>query len=52
MIEDGVSLFVEIGAGAALKGMIRRIDKSASVVNVSGPGDIEAAREAIRGTRG
>lgn len=52
MIEGGVSLFVEIGAGAALKGMIRRIDRSATVINVSGPADLEAARGAIRGIRG
>lgn len=51
MIDDGVTLFVEIGEGAALKGMIRRIDKSVPTVNLRGPEDLETVREAIRGVR-
>ncbi len=47
MIADGVTLFVEIGAGAALKGMIRRIDRSIPTVNLRGPADLDAVREAI-----
>lgn len=51
IIDDGVTLFVEIGAGAALKGMIKRIDKSVPTVNLRGPGDLEAVREAIQQAR-
>ena len=47
MLEDGVGLFVEIGPGKVLSGMLRRIDKSAGRVNVESPADIEAARAAI-----
>ena len=51
MLEDGVRLFVEIGPGRALAGMIKRIDKSAPCVNVEGPGDLEGARSALRAAR-
>jgi len=51
MIEDGVSLFVEIGEGAALKGMIKRIDKAVPTVNLRGPVDLDPVREAIRVAR-
>lgn len=52
MLADGVGLFVEIGPGKALTGMIRRIDKDALRCNVESPADFEAAREAIARTRG
>ncbi|MFT3923043.1 MAG: ACP S-malonyltransferase [Myxococcales bacterium] len=52
MIADGVTLFVEIGAGKVLSGLIRRIDKTASCVNVQGPADLGPAREAIAKARG
>ena len=52
MLEDGVTLFVEIGAGKALAGMIKRIDKATPCVNVEAPADLPAAREAIRAHRG
>lgn len=51
MVEDGVGLFVEIGAGSALKGMIRRIAKEVPTLPVRGPADFEAAREAIAQAR-
>jgi [acyl-carrier-protein] S-malonyltransferase len=51
MLEDGVTLFVEIGPGRVLTGMIKRIDKAAASVNVEGPGDLQAARDAIRAQR-
>lgn len=47
MVADGVGLFVEIGAGAALKGMIKRIVKDVEAISVQGPADLDAAREAI-----
>lgn len=51
MIADGVSLFVEIGAGKVLSGLARRIDKSATCVSVQTPQDFEAARNAIATAR-
>jgi len=52
MLEDGVGLFVEIGVGKALTGMIKRISKDALRVNVETPADLEAARAAIDKARG
>lgn len=52
MIAEGVGLFVEIGPGKALSGMIRRIDKGAARINVEAPKDFEAARAAIAQARG
>ena len=52
MLEDGVSLFVEIGPGRVLAGMIKRIAKEVPCVNVESPDDFEAARAAIRAQRG
>jgi len=50
MLEDGVGLFVEIGPGKALTGMIRRIDKDVARCNVESPADFDATREAIART--
>jgi [acyl-carrier-protein] S-malonyltransferase len=51
MLEDGVGLFVEIGPGKALTGMIKRIDKNALRANIESPADFEAARAAIQKCR-
>ncbi len=51
MVADGVTLFVEIGAGSALKGMIKRIAKDVEAVSVQGPADLDAARAAIASAR-
>ena len=47
MIDDGVSLFVEVGPGRVLSGLLARIHKGAGRVSVQGPKDFDAAREAI-----
>ena len=47
MIDDGVSLFVEVGPGRVLSGLLVRIDRGAGRVSVQGPSDFDAAREAI-----
>lgn len=52
MVADGVVLFVEVGAGAALKGMIKRIAPEVEAISVQGPADFEAARQAIARVRG
>jgi [acyl-carrier-protein] S-malonyltransferase len=51
MIADGVSLFVEVGPGRVLSGLLVRIDKRAGRVSVQGPADFDAAREAIAEAR-
>lgn len=52
MVKDGVTLFVEVGPGKVLDGLIKRIDKSAKRISVQSPADFEAARAAIREARG
>jgi [acyl-carrier-protein] S-malonyltransferase len=51
MIDDGVSLFVEVGPGRVLSGLLARIDKGAGRVSVQGPPDFDAAKEAIAEAR-
>lgn len=51
MVEDGVTLFVEIGPGKVLTGLIGRITKDAKAVSVQSPSDFAAAREAIAAAR-
>ncbi|MGB8328939.1 MAG: ACP S-malonyltransferase [Polyangiales bacterium] len=51
MIGDGVSLFVEVGPGRVLSGLLARIDRSAGRVSVQRPADFAAAREAIAAAR-
>jgi len=46
MAAQGVTEFWEIGAGKALSGMIRRIEKDAVSRNVGGAADVVAARDA------
>lgn len=43
MVGQGVTEFWEIGAGKALSGMIRRIERSAAVKAVGTPDDVKAA---------
>ena len=52
MIDDGVSLFVEVGPGRVLSGLLVRIDKHAGRVSVQGPSDFAAAKDAIAEVRG
>ena len=49
MAGQGVTDLAEIGAGKALSGMARRIDRELSCVAVNGAGDVAKAVEAIRG---
>lgn len=42
MIAEGVTEFVEVGAGKALSGMVRRIDKSVATVAVNTAADVVA----------
>jgi malonyl CoA-acyl carrier protein transacylase len=42
-----VTLFVEVGPGRVLAGLIGRIAQDVVRVNVEGPNDLEPARQAI-----
>jgi len=52
MVEGGVTLFVEIGPGRVLAGLIARISKDVGKINVETPADFNAARAAIHTARG
>ncbi len=52
MLADGVTLFVEIGPGRVLTGLVGRISKDVGKINVQGPADWAPAREAIASARG
>lgn len=47
MVEQGVSEFWEVGAGKALSGMIRRIEKGAQTRQIGTAADVKAAIEAM-----
>jgi len=47
MAEKGVTEIWEIGAGKALSGMIRRIDKTVATKNVGSPADVAAVIESM-----
>lgn len=49
MVADGVTEFWEIGAGKALSGMIRRINREAATRTVGTPDEVKAAAEALQG---
>ncbi len=49
MVAKGVTEFWEIGAGKALSGMVRRIDRSAAVRNIGTAAEVVAAAESLKG---
>ncbi|MEL7153679.1 MAG: ACP S-malonyltransferase [Pseudomonadota bacterium] len=49
MAAQGVTELVEIGAGKALSGMARRIDRALAATAVNGPADVTKLAEAISG---
>ncbi|MDX1786101.1 MAG: ACP S-malonyltransferase [Roseovarius sp.] len=49
MAREGVTETWEIGAGKALSGMVRRIEREIAVRNVGAPDDVRAAAEALNG---
>lgn len=51
MIDDGVGLFVEIGPGRVLSGLIARISRTVGRTSLSEPTDLEKVRQAIAEAR-
>ncbi len=49
MAAEGVTRFVEIGAGKVLAGLVKRIAEGATAISVSGPADVEAFKAANAG---
>lgn len=47
LVSEGVDLFVEIGAGQVLSGLIKRIAKGASVISVSAVADLAPAAQRL-----
>ncbi|MCA1960090.1 MAG: ACP S-malonyltransferase, partial [Desulfomonile sp.] len=45
MRDSGVEVFVEVGPGKVLTGLLRRIDKTVAAVNVSGLADVASLAE-------
>ncbi|MEM7096423.1 MAG: ACP S-malonyltransferase [Actinomycetota bacterium] len=49
MVDAGYATFVEIGPGTALAGMVKRVARSSSRLNVSTPADLDALLESLGG---
>ncbi|HVB76134.1 MAG TPA: ACP S-malonyltransferase [Ktedonobacteraceae bacterium] len=48
LVNAGITTFIEIGPGQALTGMVKRIAKGVTTINVSSAADLEKAVSAIR----
>jgi [acyl-carrier-protein] S-malonyltransferase len=48
LASEGVTTYVEVGPGAALSGMVRRIDSGAKVVSFSTPDDLAAVESLVQ----
>jgi [acyl-carrier-protein] S-malonyltransferase len=51
MIDNGVSIFVEVGPGKVLSGIMRQIDRSVRVFNVEDAASLHATVEKIAQAR-
>jgi [acyl-carrier-protein] S-malonyltransferase len=51
MKDAGATLFIEVGTGSALTGMIKRTVDGVKCISVQKPDDFEAARAAIADAR-
>ncbi|NOY22600.1 MAG: ACP S-malonyltransferase [Acidobacteria bacterium] len=50
MIADGITRFVEVGAGRVLSGLVRKIDRSVSVQNISDSGTFSSFLQSLSET--
>ncbi|MFQ5596959.1 MAG: ACP S-malonyltransferase [Nitrospiria bacterium] len=50
MREDSVDLFVEVGPGRVLSGLVKRIDRKAKIVSVEDPEGVEMGLELMKGS--
>jgi len=50
LVADGVTRFVEVGAGGVLAGLVRRIDKSVQAVSIGTPDELRAAEASLAGS--
>ncbi len=48
LVQSGIGVFVEVGAGQVLSGLIKRIAKGATVLSVSSAADVPAVAEQLR----
>ena len=51
MIEAGVTIFVEVGPGKVLSGLLRQIDRSVRCFNVEDSASLQAALDKIAQAR-
>ena len=49
LASDGVDTYVEVGSGLVLSGLIRRIDRSATVLSASDPESVDEVVSALAG---
>jgi len=49
LLESGVELFLELGSGAVLKGLMRKIDREAQVLSVGTPEECVQAAQTLAG---
>ncbi len=49
LLSEGVTTFIEVGAGEVLAGLMKRIDKSVQAMSVHNSTSLEAAAAALRG---
>lgn len=47
LISEGVKVFVEVGPGKVLSGLLRRIDTNIEIYNVETPADVAAVKELL-----
>ncbi|WP_370339727.1 ACP S-malonyltransferase [Parvularcula marina] len=47
MEADGTTLFLEVGAGKVLSGLVKRIASDAKAINFAGPDDLDAVRDML-----
>jgi len=47
LASEGVTTYVEVGPGAVLSGLVRKIHRDANVVNFGSPDDLEAVERTL-----